>query len=36
VILVVATIGIAWFLPTEREMEGYSEVAPAVAPAIAT
>ncbi len=36
VILVLATIVIAWFLPTEREMEGYSEVAPAVAPAIAT
>jgi len=36
VILVLATIVIAWFLPTEREMEGYSaEVAPAVTPAIA-
>ncbi len=36
VILVLLTIVIAWFLPTEREMEGYSEVVPAVAPAIAT
>src|SRR5437899_88724 len=36
VILVLATIVIAWFLPTEREMEGYSEVVPSVAPAIAT
>ncbi len=36
VILVLATIVIAWFLPTEREMDGYSEVVPAVAPAIAT
>jgi FSR family fosmidomycin resistance protein-like MFS transporter len=36
VILVLATIVIAWFLPTEREMEGYSEVAATVAPAIAT
>ena len=27
VILVVATIAIAWFLPTEKDMEGYSEVA---------
>ena len=36
VILVLATIVIAWFLPTEREMEDYSaEVAPAVTPAIA-
>jgi FSR family fosmidomycin resistance protein-like MFS transporter len=35
VILVVATIVIAWFLPTEREMESYSEVVPVGAPAIA-
>src|SRR5438128_6239939 len=35
VILVVATIVIAWFLPTEKEMESYSEVVPVGAPAIA-
>jgi len=35
VILVVATIVIAWFLPTEKEMETYSEVVPVGAPAIA-
>src|SRR5258708_33266702 len=35
VILVLATIVIAWFLPTEREREGYSGVAPAGAPALA-
>jgi FSR family fosmidomycin resistance protein-like MFS transporter len=35
VILVVATIIIAWFLPTEKEMESYSEVVPVGAPAIA-
>lgn len=33
VILVVATIAIAWFLPTEKDMERYSEVAiPSVTP----
>jgi len=31
VILVVITIGVAWLLPTEREMEKYS--APAAPPA---
>jgi FSR family fosmidomycin resistance protein-like MFS transporter len=35
VILVVATIVIAWFLPTEKEMDRYSEVVPVGAPAIA-
>jgi len=35
VILVAATIGIAWFLPTEKEMESYSEVVAVGAPAIA-
>jgi FSR family fosmidomycin resistance protein-like MFS transporter len=35
VILVAGTIFLAWFLPTEKQMEGYSEVAPAVTPAIA-
>ena len=35
VILVVATIVIAWFLPTEKEMETYSEVVAVGAPAIA-
>jgi len=35
VILVAATILIAWFLPTEKEMESYSEGVPAVTPAIA-
>jgi len=35
VILVAATILIAWFLPTEKEMESYAEGVPAVTPAIA-
>ena len=35
VILVLATIVIAWFLPTESEMERYSEVVPSATPAIA-
>jgi FSR family fosmidomycin resistance protein-like MFS transporter len=35
VILVVATIVIAWLLPTEKEMDRYSEVVPVGAPAIA-
>ena len=35
VILVAATIVIAWFLPSEKEIERYSEVVPAVTPAIA-
>jgi FSR family fosmidomycin resistance protein-like MFS transporter len=35
VILVAATIAIAWFLPTEKEMESYSEVVSVGAPAIA-
>src|SRR6202022_747014 len=34
VILVLATIVIAWFLPTESEMERYSEVVPSATPAI--
>jgi len=34
VILVVVTIGIAWLLPTEREMEKYSAVAPPPAEAL--
>ena len=33
--LFAATIGIAWFLPTEKEMESYSEVVAVGAPAIA-
>jgi FSR family fosmidomycin resistance protein-like MFS transporter len=36
VILVFATIVIAWFLPTEKEIERYSEPVPAVTPALAT
>ena len=36
VILVLVTIVIAWFLPTEKEIDRYSEVVPAVTPAIAT
>jgi FSR family fosmidomycin resistance protein-like MFS transporter len=36
VILVLATIVIAWYLPREREMERYSEVVPATTPALAT
>jgi FSR family fosmidomycin resistance protein-like MFS transporter len=35
VILVLVTIVIAWFLPTEKEIDRYSEVVPAVTPAIA-
>ncbi|OLD23460.1 MAG: hypothetical protein AUG06_01055 [Actinobacteria bacterium 13_1_20CM_2_65_11] len=35
VVLVLATIVIAWFLPTETEMERYSEVVPSATPAIA-
>ena len=35
VILVAATIVIAWFLPSEKEIERYSEVVPSVTPAIA-
>src|SRR2546428_213580 len=35
VVLVRATIVIAWFLPTETEMERYSEVVPSATPAIA-
>jgi FSR family fosmidomycin resistance protein-like MFS transporter len=35
VVLVAATIVLAWFLPTEKEMDGYSEVVLAGAPAIA-
>jgi MFS transporter, FSR family, fosmidomycin resistance protein len=35
VVLVLGTLVIAWFLPTELEIERYSEPAPAVAPAIA-
>ncbi|HET7466091.1 MAG TPA: MFS transporter [Candidatus Dormibacteraeota bacterium] len=34
VILVVITIGVAWFLPTERQMEKYSAVAPPPAEAL--
>ena len=34
VILVVVTIGVAWFLPTERLMEKYSAVAPPPAEAL--
>jgi FSR family fosmidomycin resistance protein-like MFS transporter len=36
VILVLVTIVIAWFLPTEKEIDRYSEVVPAITPAIAT
>jgi MFS transporter, FSR family, fosmidomycin resistance protein len=36
VILVLVTIVIAWLLPTEREMERYSEAVPATTPALAT
>ena len=35
VILVVATIALAWLLPTERQIESYSEPVAAVTPAIA-
>lgn len=35
VILVLATIVIAWFLPTEKVIERYSEPVPAVTPALA-
>ncbi len=36
VILVLATVAVAWFLPTEKEMDRYSEVAvPSVRQAIA-
>ena len=35
VVLVLATIVIAWFLPTESEMECYSAVVPSATPAIA-
>src|SRR6266566_5909608 len=35
VILVAVTIVIAWFLPSEKEIERYSEAVPAIMPAIA-
>src|SRR6266851_7884983 len=35
VILVLGTIVLAWFLPRENDMERYSEVVPAITPAIA-
>ncbi|TMD90976.1 MAG: MFS transporter [Chloroflexi bacterium] len=35
VILVAGTIVLAWFLPTEKEIERYSDVVPAITPAIA-
>jgi FSR family fosmidomycin resistance protein-like MFS transporter len=35
VILVAGTIVIAWFLPSEKEIERYSEALPAITPAIA-
>src|SRR6059058_3366920 len=35
VILVAVTIVVAWFLPNEREIERYSDVVPAITPAIA-
>ena len=35
VILVLGTLFIAWFLPTEKEMELYSEAVPTVTPAVA-
>jgi FSR family fosmidomycin resistance protein-like MFS transporter len=36
VILVLITIVIAWLLPTEKEMDRYSEAVPATTPALAT
>ncbi|HXB05030.1 MAG TPA: hypothetical protein VNY77_09230, partial [Candidatus Angelobacter sp.] len=35
VILVAGTLVIAWYLPTEKKMETYSEAVPAVRPATA-
>ena len=35
VILVLGTIVIAWFLPTEKEIERYPDLVPAITPAIA-
>jgi FSR family fosmidomycin resistance protein-like MFS transporter len=35
VILVIGTLGLAWFLPREKEMETYSDAVPAVRPAAA-
>ena len=35
VILVAVTIVVAWFLPNEKEIERYSDVVPAITPAIA-
>jgi FSR family fosmidomycin resistance protein-like MFS transporter len=35
VILVAGTLVVAWLLPTEKEMETYSDVVPAIRPATA-